>query len=142
MPGPKMSALVGAVTLLLAGCATTYGPKNATGGYVEEWRSSTELEVAFHHNGYMTLEEARELAIRRAAELALEGGHRYFRVWGERLHRQKFSGPQYAVIQALLLAAPEEGAVDAIEVIRDTDALARGKLSTKARAQLRALTAP
>lgn len=93
--------MIGAVAVLvvLAGCATAYAPKNATGGYVEEWRSSTELAVFFHHNGYMSGEQARELAVRRAAELALEGGRRHLRVWGERIHRQKVAGPQYAVIQ-------------------------------------------
>jgi len=134
--------MLGAVAVLVAvGCATAYAPKNATGGYVEDWRSPSEVEVAFHHNGYMTVEKAHDLALRRAAELTLEGGHRYLRVWGERLHRQKFSGPQYAVIQAQFLDEPEDGSLDAVNVVRETDALAGGRLSAREREQMRTLSA-
>lgn len=134
--------LVTAVSMLalLAGCATAYAPKNSTGGYVEDWRSPSELEIQFHHNGYLTVQDARDLAMRRAAELALEGGHRYFRTWGERLHEQKFHGPQYAAIQVQLLEAREEGALDVVQVVRETDALAGGRLSSRAREQLRSLS--
>ena len=135
----RMLGAVVVLALVAAGCATAYGPKNATGGYIEDWRSPTEVEVAFHHNSYMTVETAHKLARRRAAELALEGGHRYLRIWGDRLHRQKVAGPQYAVVQALFLDGREDGALDALAVIHDTDALAQGKLSAQAREQMRKL---
>lgn len=131
---------VGITPALLGGCATAYAPKNATGGYVENWRSPSELEIEFHHNGYLTVEDARDLAMRRAAELALEAGRHHFRVWGERLHEQKFHGPQYAAIQVQLLEGREEGALDAVQVVRDTDTLAGGRLSSRARERLRTLT--
>lgn len=122
-----------AVALAAIGCATAYGPKTVTGGYSETWRSPTELQVEFHHNDLHTLEDARQLAMRRAAELALESGYRYVHVWGERLHPQRVVGPQYASIQAQFLSEPSDATVDAVEVIEQTDSLAKGRLSSGAR---------
>lgn len=55
---PRFAGLV-LLALLTTACATAYAPKNATGGYVEKWRSPTELEVFFHHNDLLTVEDAR-----------------------------------------------------------------------------------
>jgi hypothetical protein len=123
--------------LLAAGaCATVYAPKDASGGYIETWRSPTELEVRFHHNDYLTIEQARELALRRAAELALESGYRYLMTWGERLHEPQIIGAQYAALQVRFVETDEEGALDAVAVVRESEELARGRLSVKARARV------
>lgn len=130
-----LGILPAAVTLTACSIHTPYAALEARGGYVETWRSATELEVRFHHNDTMTIEQALQLAMRRAAELTLEAGQPCFRTWGERLHEPKMYGPQYASVQIQIGAPCDEGHA-AAEVVSSTEELARGRLSAKARAQL------
>lgn len=124
-----------AATMLLAGCASSYQPRSPIGGYEEEWLGGTRFRVLFHHNAYTSEEAADALALRRAAELALENGYRYLRV-EERNARHPAFGSIHHIVSAELLSNPGEDAREVSEIILKTEKLAGGRLSDRARSQL------
>ncbi len=65
--------------LLLAGCANRYRPASNGGyGYSEQAIRPDVFLVKFQGNSSLRREEARELALYRAAELTAERGYDYF----------------------------------------------------------------
>lgn len=70
--------LVLSCILLLLGCAATYGPMNAHGGYTQKQINENTFEVSFEGNQYNTLEQVRTYLLYRCAELTLEQGLTYF----------------------------------------------------------------
>lgn len=129
-----------AVLLLSLACLSSqYAPESASGGYSQTKLNDTTYEIRFQANGFTRVDRAGALLLRRGAELTLENGHRYFVISDQ---RSVLRGEDPAVIATLrILDVPAEGAVDAVVVIHDTDATAGGKLSEKAREQLRKLEA-
>lgn len=73
------------LVLLLAasGCATGYHPDGFSGGYSERQVNERAWEVYFRGNGWTSPGTAREYALRRAAELAIQTGHDGFVIAGE-----------------------------------------------------------
>lgn len=63
---------------LLLGCAVTYRPMNATGGYSENQINENTFEVTFEGNQYNTLDEVRTFLTYRCSELTLEQGLTHF----------------------------------------------------------------
>ncbi len=131
---PRLAAL--AVTLALAagtGC-TTYHASGATGGFSETKLSATSYQVQFRGNGYTSPARVQKFMMRRAAELALENGFRYFILdVPQNLDRHDFWA-QYAErgITVRVAESPTPEAADAVVVIDDTDEAAGGRLSPKA----------
>ncbi len=72
------TALALSLIILLAGCAVTYGPINATGGYSENQLNENTFEVTFEGNQHNTLDEVRTYLTYRCAELTLEQGLSHF----------------------------------------------------------------
>ena len=68
------------LTAALAGCATTYQPTGATGGFKEMELKPDIWHVAFSGNGYTTVETVQTYWLYRCAELALEKGFDGFEV--------------------------------------------------------------
>lgn len=68
--------------IFLSGCATTYQPQGATGGFSNTALAPDVQSVRFAGNGYTSAEDAQDFAMLRAAELMREGGFPYFIVIG------------------------------------------------------------
>src|SRR5690348_14051873 len=64
--------------VLLSGCATPYQPLDANGGYTELAYNKETYYVSFTPNGYTSHETAQNYLLRRAAEITLSKGYRYF----------------------------------------------------------------
>lgn len=63
---------------MLTGCATTYQPQGASGGYSSSQLDENVFQVTFNGNGYTDRGRANDFALLRSAELALENGYGYF----------------------------------------------------------------
>ncbi len=122
--------------VVLAGCASAYKQKSLTGGFQEEWLGSTKFRVFFYHNGYTSEADADALVWRRAAELALENGFRYVRADSED-SKHPFIGKGWRhILDVSLFDEPTEGARDAVDLIRESESAANGRLSDRARLRL------
>lgn len=66
------------LTLLVLGCAVTYRPLNASGGYTEKQLNENTFEVTFEGNQHNSLVEVRTFLTFRCAELTLEQGLTHF----------------------------------------------------------------
>lgn len=77
--------LVISLAFVFAGCSTDYGPstKSAAGGYEESRIADDVFRVEFHGNAFTSKKKARQCAMRRAAEVAMEHNYSYFSVIGE-----------------------------------------------------------
>lgn len=66
--------------ILLAGCATSYQPEGFTGGYSDMRMGNDLYRVSFEGNGYTDPNRAADLALLRAAELAMSNGASHFAI--------------------------------------------------------------
>ncbi|MBC8193763.1 MAG: hypothetical protein ISR87_03210 [Candidatus Marinimicrobia bacterium] len=73
----KIAVTVSMIILFL-GCAVTYRPMNASGGYSENKINENTFEVTFEGNQYNDLDEVRTYLTFRCAELTLEQGLSHF----------------------------------------------------------------
>lgn len=64
--------------ILLLGCAVTYRPMNASGGYIENQINENTFEVTFEGNQYNNLDQVRTYLTFRCAELTLQQGLSHF----------------------------------------------------------------
>jgi hypothetical protein len=132
---------VGAICLSLLGLVscTTYHAAGPSGGFSETRLSTTSFQVHFRGNGYASPARVEKFMLRRAAELALENGFRYFVLDAPKnLDRRDF-WQQYSERGVTVRFAAEESneTADAVIVIEDTNELANNRLSTKATEQLK-----
>lgn len=75
----------GLLTLLLAGCATSYHQKGFFGdGYSDYRVNQDKFAVTFRGNEFTDSEDVRRFALVRAAELTLQNGFRYFKILSEK----------------------------------------------------------
>lgn len=65
------------VLVVLFSC-TTYGPDGAMGGYSDFPLGGGRYKVSASGNGYTSEARVRAIALKRAAELTLEEGRKYF----------------------------------------------------------------
>lgn len=69
------------LVLLLGSCATSYHSTGLFGGgYSEILTSANSFLVTFKGNGYTSDEKVLEYTLKRASELTLQNGYRYFAV--------------------------------------------------------------
>jgi hypothetical protein len=82
----RFLALILAAAMFLFGCAgpTSYKPKDWTGGYADFCINETTYRVNFDGNAYVTINTVKDYAILRCAELALEKGFPYFKLFDEK----------------------------------------------------------
>jgi hypothetical protein len=66
------------VTLVLLGCATSYQPQGATGGFNDTRLQENAFSVSFQGNGQTSNQRNMDFALLRCAEVTLENGFRYF----------------------------------------------------------------
>ncbi len=136
-----------AVVLLAFGCATGYqsSDESVTGGYSETRLAPNEWRVLVEGNGFTERREVEQILMRRAAELTLEQGRRYFvltdhRSWitTHRRHYEVITTPaDRAIVTVLDDQTPR--AFDALDIVRETNDIARGRLSPAARATIERL---
>ncbi|NQV51041.1 MAG: hypothetical protein HQ507_11120 [Candidatus Marinimicrobia bacterium] len=75
----RLSLQLGAL-ILLAACATSYGPKGMMGGYSEKQIDETTIQVFFEGNQHTTKEQVRTNLMFRCAELTIENGFSHFMI--------------------------------------------------------------
>ncbi len=76
----KQSLFIAPLIMALMGCATGYHPDSFNGGYNAFRLSKDVYRVGFSGNAYTSREQAYQFALRRAAEIAIDQGFRYFKV--------------------------------------------------------------
>jgi len=131
----SLAALLAAITT--SGC-TSYHAAGPSGGFSETRLSATSYQVHFRGNSYASPARVEKFALRRAAELALENGFRYFLLDAPtNLDRRDFMA-LYSDrgITVRFLGEPTPEAADAVIVIEETNELAEGVLSAKAKEAL------
>jgi hypothetical protein len=75
-----LKILVFSILWIVTGCATGYHPAGLDGGYADLQIASELFRVSFQGNYYSSEEEVRNMALLRAADLALQYGAPYFQV--------------------------------------------------------------
>jgi hypothetical protein len=68
--------------VMLAGCATPYGPHQLVGGYSHVRIQNDVFRIVFDGNAYIHKSAVDYYALVRAAELTVQNGREYFRVLG------------------------------------------------------------
>ena len=136
------------VALLALGCATGYQSSDdgVTGGYSETRLSPDSWHVLVEGNGFTERREVEDILMRRAAELTLEQGKRYFvlrdhQAWINTQRTSRHSVSTSPANEAIVIAVDEKtrDAFDAALVVEETDAIAKGRLSPKAKETLASL---
>ncbi|HKR66874.1 MAG TPA: hypothetical protein VJZ00_24315 [Thermoanaerobaculia bacterium] len=135
------------MVLFASGCASTYVSTDTSlsGGYSEIRLAPDAWRVVFEGNGFTERAVAEKFLLRRAAELSLEQGKRWFVLERhDQWMRQKFtesgvitSPVNEAVVVAL--DANDGHAFDAAKIIAETDQDAGGRLSEAAKKTLASL---
>lgn len=80
-PRIALVGAAGALSLVLASCATTYGPMGVNGGYRGFQESKTSYYVYFLANSNTSDMTAFRFFLTRAAQIALHRGYKYFYVY-------------------------------------------------------------
>lgn len=77
--GRKILFVKGLVaSVFLMGCSTHYHSEGLSGGYSETTTAPDSFIVTFKGNGYTSSEKVVRYALRRASELTIENGYKYF----------------------------------------------------------------
>lgn len=66
--------------MLFSGCSTSYQASGLNGGYSEIKKTPDSFIVVFKGNRFTPYEKVMEYALKRAAELTLKNGYKYFSV--------------------------------------------------------------
>ena len=77
------------ISLLLAGCASTYGPKNSMGGYEEIDLGQNMIKVSFYGNQHTSKEMITQRLLYRCAEVTQESGFDTFVVLQDESYEDK-----------------------------------------------------
>lgn len=136
------NAILALAGIALVGCATTYHPMGSSSGYGETELAKGQYEVRFSANCDTDPRVASEFLLRRCAELSLESGSQWFemicrdrhvvtrRVGKIRDCRQN----SQAMIRVVSARTPD--ALDAVTIVEETNAAAKGRLSGAAQEAL------
>jgi hypothetical protein len=129
--------------LQILGCASGYKPESRSGGFTEMQLGDDLYEVRYQGNSFTRRSEASKLLMRRCAELTLEHGVRYFATVGPLVDSTVGEAADpgvHARIRLLERPSDEPDALDAVRIVEETEAVAGGKLSEKARSTIRLFT--
>lgn len=69
---------VAAFAAVLAACASPYGPRGITGGFVEQKLSDNTYRVGYYGNGHTQEDQVVNYWLYRCAELTIQNGFSYF----------------------------------------------------------------
>ncbi len=88
------------ILALLAGCGTHYHSQNMFGnGFSETQTSPDSFIVTFQGNGYSKSSQMMQYAVRRASELCIQSGYKYFKIVNT-LDTSNYSGSNGSVSKA------------------------------------------
>lgn len=85
-----LSYILSSTLLLLPGCSTNYKASGFNGGYSEIKTTPDSFIVTFTGNGFTTHEKVMQYALKRASELTLENGYKYFSVISSKDHSKSY----------------------------------------------------
>lgn len=143
-----MVVLAASIALLSAGCSTAYRSSDfsLTGGFSEIRLAPDSYRVLVEGNSFTMRGEVEQFLLRRCAELTLEQGKRYFvladhEAWIA-IRRTKDGVVRSPRNEAVMTAMEEKtrDAFDAVTIIDETNEVANGKLSARAKATLATFT--
>jgi hypothetical protein len=144
-----IAVAVSAAALFAFGCATAYesADESLRGGYSESRLAPDTWRVLVEGNGFTTRSEAEQMLFRRAAELTLEQGKRYFVLSQHEAWMRKhissngniIASPRNASI-VIVVDEKERDAFDAVKIVEETNEVAEGRLSSAAKKTLAALS--
>ena len=146
----QIAVAIAFATLFAVGCATQYGSydNSLSGGYSEVRLTPNSWRVLVEGNAFASRVEVEQFLMRRAAELTLEQGKRYFVLDGHDAWTRRRVNKSGGVITmpangaiVTALAADDGNAFDAVKIIAETDEIAEGRLSSAARKTLETLKA-
>lgn len=133
---------VGVGFLLISGCATLYQSKGLTGGFSDTKLSENTYQVRFQGNGYTSQGRSSQFILRRCAEITLENDKRYF-VMSASESESSVSSNSYGTSsfpsgKAVMTIIDDKNdtdktVLDAVIIVEETDGIAGGELSKKAR---------
>jgi len=132
----KLSVVI--LALSLTSCSTSHQFKSLTGGYSSTQLSNNTFQVRFQGNGYTSQDKTSQYILRRCAEITLEEGKRYFSMMDNQNMSSNPGNISFPSGQATfkLLDAATDNSLDAVFVIRNTNAVAKNKISSKASEKL------
>ncbi|NQV30190.1 MAG: hypothetical protein HQ508_04815 [Candidatus Marinimicrobia bacterium] len=88
--------------ILLASCATSYGPKGIMGGYSEIQIDETTFQVFFEGNQQTTKEQIRTQLMFRCAELTIKHGFSHFMILSdESIEHQEFEQANVSITKGM-----------------------------------------
>lgn len=129
----------------LTGCATSYQAFGLRGGYKDIQQDADTWRVRVDGNSLCSREMIEQFTSRRCAEITLENGKRYYEVISQNIDYLdgifgKMGNPfGKATIKLLNAAGEGQMSRDAFQVIRETDSVAKGKLSEQAAKAIKAM---
>jgi hypothetical protein len=114
------------LTLLLAGCATTYQKEGFfSNGYSDSRESKDVFTVTFRANEHTPSEKVYQLALQRASELTLKHHYKYFIVLEQINSSKKKKAKQKALhypsicLKIQCFQDPQPGAIDAEQYLKN-----------------------
>ena len=140
-----IAVAVASVALLGFGCATGYQSvdESITGGYTETRLSPDSWRVVITGNGFTSRGEVEQFLMRRAAELTLEQGKRYFVLSQHEAWTRKRMTSTGSIVSSPMNASvviavddKERDTFDAVKVVEETNEAAEGRLSSAAKKTL------
>ncbi|HWW60405.1 MAG TPA: hypothetical protein VN181_03465 [Thermoanaerobaculia bacterium] len=121
-----------AAVLAVSCVSTGYHSMSHTGGFSETPLSETSYQVRFQGNSFTSSEAADAMLLRRAAELTLERGYRYFVLSDQ---HSTARGDEPSVVATIRFASTADSpTIDAATVLSNVSRAS--ELSPKARAAL------
>jgi len=144
-----MAVLAASIALFLTGCATSYAPADfsVSGGFSEIRLAPETYRVLVEGNGFTMRTEVEQYLLRRCAELTLEQGKRYFVLeqhdaWinARRTRDGVVTSPRNEAVMTMTNEKSRD-AFDAVTIIEETNEIANGRLSKKAKATLAGISA-
>ena len=131
----KLAAIC-VIAVLSLGCTSGYKPETRSGGFADMQLGDNLYEVRYQGNSFTRRSEASKLLLRRCAEITLEHGKRYFATVGSLVDSSIGSAADpgvHARIRLLAGTTDDPGRLDAVRIVEETETLAAGKLSERAR---------
>ena len=80
----RYALFVSVMALIMGGCATTYKKQKSGGGYSDYRITTNVFSVSFRGNPATQEEDVEKFLLRRACDLTLEHGYKYFVVIAEK----------------------------------------------------------
>lgn len=135
-----MVVTVAGMIAMLSAC-TTYHASGMTGGFSETQLNATTYQIRFQGNGFTAARRVDDYLLRRAAELSLEHGYRHFLIVGREGQDRYDMGVRFPerVATVRFVRPATSDAVDAVLIVEQTDDIAGGRLSTRAREAMASL---